>query len=99
MKRVLVMYSTDNVANAVEDIAKGEDFEYVLDGKALGVVTAQEDIPFGFKAAVQDIPAGGGIVKYQQIIGKASRLIKSGECVHIHNVEGTRGRGDQGGER
>lgn len=97
MKRVLIMYPTDNVANAIEDIAEGEEFEYTLESVPLRLV-ALENIPFGFKASVRDIPNGGDIIKYKQVIGKASRLIRAGECVHIHNVEGTRGRGDQGGD-
>jgi altronate dehydratase small subunit len=94
MKRVLVMSATDNVANAIEDIGKGEGFEYSSDGKS-GSLIAVDDIPFGFKASIRDIPSGGEIIKYKQVIGRASRHIRAGECVHIHNVEGTRGRGDQ----
>lgn len=96
MKRVLIVYPTDNVANAIADINTGDDVACVVEGRTLQL-KALEDIPFGFKAAVRDIPAGGEITKYAQVIGKASRAIKAGECVHIHNVEGTRGRGDQGG--
>lgn len=96
MKRVLIVHPTDNVANAIADINAGDDFIYVVEGRTVQL-KAQENIPFGFKTAVRDIPAGGEITKYEQVIGKASCAIKAGECVHIHNVEGTRGRGDQGG--
>lgn len=97
MKQVLIVHPSDNVANAVADIEKGDDFACDIDGRAI-TLKALENIPFGFKAALRDIPAGGDILKYEQVIGKASRAIKAGECVHIHNVEGTRGRGDQGGK-
>jgi len=43
---------------------------------------------------VRDIPAGGDIIKYKEVVGRAAVDIKAGECVHIHNVEGKRGRGD-----
>lgn len=46
------------------------------------------------KAALGNIPAGTNIVKYAHVIGRASIDIQSGELVHIHNIEGTRGRGD-----
>jgi altronate dehydratase small subunit len=96
MKNVLLAHDNDNVGNAVEDIGKGDDFAYVYDGKSVQC-KAIDDIRFGFKVAVRDIPVNGEILKYNQTVGRASRFIRTGECVHIHNVEGTRGRGDQGG--
>lgn len=97
MKRVLLVHSNDNVANAIADIKSGEDFEFMLENEHRMQLTALEDIPFGFKVAVRDIPSGNDIIKYKQVIGRTSRSISAGECVHIHNVEGTRGRGDQKG--
>jgi altronate dehydratase small subunit len=35
------------------------------------------------------------VLKYGQLIGKASRALKAGEHAHTHNVESARGRGDQ----
>ena len=64
-----------------------------MEGKTHTVI-ARDEIPFGFKAAVKDIPAGKDIIKYKEVVGKAGRDIRAGECVHIHNVEGKRGRGD-----
>lgn len=98
MKRVLLVHPDDNVANAIEDIAKGEEFAYEINGKNVPL-QALDEIPFGFKAAVKDIAAGGEVLKYCQVIGVASRAVKAGECVHVHNVEGARGRGDQGGKQ
>jgi altronate dehydratase small subunit len=39
--------------------------------------------------------------KYGEMIGKASAAIAKGALVHIHNLEGTRARGDleRSGER
>jgi altronate dehydratase small subunit len=92
------MDAADNVGNAIEDISKGDQVVYSLDG-ANQQFTAVDDIAFGFKVAVKDIPAQDPIVKYGQTTGIASRAIAAGECVHIHNVEGKRGRGDlQGGK-
>jgi SAF domain-containing protein len=51
-------------------------------------------IPSGHKLAVRPIAAGALIHKYGQVIGRAVSAIGSGEHVHVHNVEGTRGRGD-----
>ena len=33
--------------------------------------------------------------KYGEVIGAATRDIRVGEHVHVHNVEGKRGRGDR----
>lgn len=93
MKAIIVMSAQDNVGNAIEDIVQGDAFSCEVDG-AVRTFTALEDIPFGFKAAVADIPAGGDIVKYKEVVGRAARGIRAGECVHVHNVEGKRGRGD-----
>ena len=55
---------------------------------------ALDAIPFGFKIALQDILQGEAIRKYGETIGRASSLIAKGTMVHIHNLEGVRGRGD-----
>lgn len=91
-KRVKVLKLTphDNVGTALQDLKKGDTFQIILDGKVIGEDTA----PFGFKAALGNIPAGTNIVKYAHVIGRASIDIQSGELVHVHNIEGTRGRGD-----
>ena len=91
-KRVKVLKLTphDNVGTALQDLKKGDTFQIILDGKVIGEDTAKTEIPFGFKAALGNIPAGTDIVKYAH----ASIDIQSGELVHVHNIEGTRGRGD-----
>jgi altronate dehydratase len=57
-------------------------------------VTLAAAIPTGHKFATRPIAAGALIRKYGQTIGRASAPIAAGEHVHVHNVEGTRGRGD-----
>ncbi len=51
-------------------------------------------IPSGHKIALRAVAAGAPIRKYGQAIGRASAPIAPGEHVHVHNVEGIRGRGD-----
>jgi altronate dehydratase small subunit len=92
-KRALIMHPSDNVATAVEEIQAGEEVAIPLSG-ATRSLRAAEAIPFGFKVALEAIPAGAVIVKYGETIGKASRPIAVGALVHIHNLEGTRARGD-----
>ena len=83
--RILKIKEEDNVATAMQKIMPGD----VLDG-----VTALQEIPFGHKISVVPIKKGDAILKYGEVIGAASRDIGAGEHVHIHNMEGTRGRGD-----
>jgi altronate dehydratase small subunit len=83
----------DNVATLLEDAAPGTEMLIRL-GKETSAVNARESIPFGFKIAVTDIARGAAIIKYGETIGIASRDIKKGEMVHVHNLEGARGRGD-----
>ncbi len=92
-KRALIMHPSDNVATAVEEILPGEEVA-IPAGKDSLTLRAAEKIPFGFKIALKDIPPGEIIRKYGETIGKASTPIARGALVHIHNLEGTRARGD-----
>ena len=49
-------------------------------------VTAVVTIPAGHKLAVREIAQGQPVRRYNQIIGFATRLIKAGEHVHVHNI-------------
>jgi altronate dehydratase small subunit len=92
-KRALRMKANDNTATVLEEVLPGEEVGARL-GSEVTTVTAVEKVPFAFKIALSDIPKGGMIYKYGEVIGKASDDIKRGQMVHIHNLEGTRGRGD-----
>ncbi len=91
-KRALIMHPKDNVATTIEEVQAGDQVR-TASGSGAGV-TALEPIPFGFKIALEDIPPGGIIRKYGETIGKAGRPIARGALVHVHNLEGTRARGD-----
>jgi len=57
-------------------------------------VTALRPIAAGHKIALRPIALGEPIRKYGQVMGRATEAIAAGEHVHVHNVEGLRGRGD-----
>ena len=99
-KRALIMHPDDNVATGVEEIQAGEEVAVPLAGRVIALQAA-ETIPFGFKIALEDIPRGALIRKYGETIGRASTAIAKGALVHVHNLEGTRARGDleKGGGR
>ena len=92
-KRALIMHPYDNVATALEEIQMGDEVAIPVAGAAL-TLRVLEPIPFGFKVALQDIPKGEIVRKYGETIGRAGATIAKGALVHIHNLEGTRARGD-----
>ncbi|MBQ3596371.1 MAG: altronate dehydratase [Clostridia bacterium] len=50
-------------------------------------LTGNDLIPAGHKYALKDIKTGEPIIKYGQVIGRATCDIKTGEWVHTHNVK------------
>lgn len=93
MPRAIVLHSNDNVATLIDPGRAGESC--ALQGDAGGEVKLLQDVPFGHKVCIRDTASGADVLKYGQVIGKASRSIKSGEHTHVHNLESARGRGDR----
>jgi altronate dehydratase small subunit len=92
-KRALILGPKDNVASVLEEVFSEDDI--VVQGRdEIRLLQAVEDIPFGFKVAIADICQGDVVIKYGEAIGRASNNIQKGALVHIHNIEGARGRGD-----
>ncbi|MEH7117044.1 UxaA family hydrolase [Neobacillus vireti] len=89
--KFVVLNPQDNVGVALDNLLEGEILHIAQDS----IVTLKNMIEFGHKFSLQSIKQGDFIIKYGEIIGRSSRNIESGEHVHIHNVEGNRGRGDQ----
>jgi altronate dehydratase small subunit len=89
----LVMNEKDDVATVLHDMPSGSDIHF-FKGAKMQTLSLIDPIPFGHKAAIAFIKQGAEVYKYGDIIGKATRDIQAGEHVHVHNIEGTRGRGD-----
>jgi (2R)-sulfolactate sulfo-lyase subunit beta len=47
-----------------------------------------DPVPLGHKLALRDLPAGEQVIKYGIAIGRATRDIRAGEHVHVHNIKG-----------
>lgn len=92
-KRAILMHPQDNVATAVEEVEPGDEVG-ISGGAETRTLHAVEAVPFGFKIALEEIPRGAFILKYGETIGKAGVRIPKGALVHVHNLEGTRARGD-----
>lgn len=80
--KAVVMDKKDNVATAIVPIKKGERVQ--IGEREIEVL---DDIPQGHKFAIKEIKAGESIIKYGEIMGIATKDIKPGEYVHIHNVK------------
>ena len=73
------------MAVALTELAAGE--EVLLSGESGARVRLLERIPFAHKLALEDIEAGGRIVKYGVPVAFARGPIRRGEWVHTHNAE------------
>lgn len=91
--KFIVIDIEDNVATALIPLTAGELLS--VDSSSSIKITILRDIPFGHKFALKDIKKGTPLIKYGETIGSATEYIKKGDHVHIHNVEGLRGRGDR----
>lgn len=94
LQNAIIIDEKDNVATALVRLEKGDETIVAIADGDLKIVLV-EMIPFGHKLAVQDIEKGGPVIKFGEIIGNATCRISKGFCVHVHNVEGIKGRGDR----
>jgi len=86
MIKVLRINKNDNVIIALDSIKKGEKYkveEYIW--------IAKENINFGHKIALTDIPKNESVIKYGEEIGYAIQGIKRGDWVHKHNLQSNQG--------
>ncbi len=91
MKRALTMDSRDNVATALAALEPGDEVEVLSAAReVVQRIRANSSLPLGHKIALVDIAAGNDVVKYGTKIGRASKPIRAGDYVHIHNVTSDR---------
>ena len=81
-RKCIQLAVNDNVLIICTDIKANEILihsgtEYLVD----------RDIAIGHKIATKNIAKGGSIIKFSTIIGTATKDIKKGEHVHIHNIK------------
>ncbi|WP_077624687.1 UxaA family hydrolase [Sediminibacillus massiliensis] len=92
--KFVFLNDSDSVAVCLEDIPAGAVVPVITNNGPLEV-ELKDSIKFGHKFAVRKIDKGHEIFKYGEIIGTATEDIEVGQHVHIHNLEGIRGRGDK----
>ena len=94
METIMVMKENDNVAVCLSDKKVGDVVEFGEPSETVRI-TLLDDIPFAHKFSLTDMDTGEKVIKYGEVIGIASKPIKVGQWVHVHNVESVRGRGDK----
>lgn len=93
--RALIIHPDDNVANLIGPGRKGESVQCTVEGQtATLTISLLDEIPSNHKFARVNIKVGDPIIKYGLSMGRASRDIRAGQYVHVHNIESNRGRGD-----
>jgi altronate dehydratase len=78
---VLVLHPKDNVGVAMSALAAGTPIE--IEEQTL---TLPEPVSLGHKIALRPVSNGGQIIKYGEVIGRATKDIEEGQWVHTHNV-------------
>lgn len=96
MIRALALHRDDNVATLIDDGRKGDECH--VHGKQTVSLRLAEGIAYGHKVALRDLGSGDPVTKYGQVIGLATKSIRMGEHIHVHNIEAQRGRGDKVGK-
>ncbi len=88
----------DNVATVFSEVKTGS--EVTIQDKLGGIrkLISLSDIPYGHKIALVPMAPGDAIYKYGERIGVATKPVREGEYVHVHNLDSMRGRGDLRGE-
>jgi len=81
----LLMDEQDNVVTCVAAVSKGTQIIYHKDGEVC-TLTAEDDIPYCHKAALEDLPEGTEVRKYGEMIGKTTAPIAKGHWVSHENI-------------
>jgi altronate dehydratase small subunit len=91
MKKAITMDARDNVATALVALEPGDEVEVLsATREVVQHLRANDALPLGHKVALMDIAANGDVIKYGAKIGRASKPIRAGDYVHIHNVTSDR---------
>jgi (2R)-sulfolactate sulfo-lyase subunit alpha len=87
----LVHAPDDVVGVAVQDIEPGQGVPGKIQSNGQPLqLDVLDPVPLGRKLALRDLPAGEQVIKYGIAIGRATRDIRAGEHVHVHNIKGER---------
>lgn len=86
--RVILLHPSDDVAIARVPLEPGQ----LVSVRGLEI-TVRQPVPAGHKVALRALAPGDRVLRYGQLIGRATAPIEPGDHVHLHNLsfdEGTR---------
>ncbi len=87
------IHPDDNVATLINDTEeKSEVIIISSEGETVQRVKALNSILLAHKLAIAKIEKDADIIKYGEVIGRATQSIGKGAHVHIHNVDSRRVR-------
>lgn len=91
MAKMIKINPIDNVATSLST-NKLNETAIIVDKTMMQVdkIISIENIAFANKIALVDIEKDGQVLKYGEVIGIATKDIKKGSLVHVHNVRSTR---------
>ena len=92
-RKAIIVNPKDNVATGLTDLEAGDVVEMEIDKRVISM-TLVDPIPLGHKFSLTRIKSDSPIIKYGEIIGKATTDIQPGQHVHVHNIGSTRAGGD-----
>ena len=79
---LLRLSAEDNVYVLMGSLAQGDRLRI-----GARTIVCESPLELGHKVAARDIEIGEKIIKYGAPIGSATRDIRTGEHVHLHNVK------------
>lgn len=79
--RIILLHPKDSVAVARLPLQPGDAI--VVSGREIRV---RQAVPAGHKVAVRHAAPGANVLRYGQVIGRASIPIEAGDHVHLHNL-------------
>lgn len=72
----------------VEEVETGQSLSgWCMETDKTFTVTATQPIPLGHKIALKNIAEGDDVIKYGEVIGRASASITLGAHLHVHNTK------------
>ena len=86
MPKALHIHVTDNIAVCTSAVQPGDEVEILEPDGSRGAVKAVEAIAFCNKIALCDIASGEEVLKYGEVVGKATEDIRKGCLVNDRNI-------------
>lgn len=83
--KIFCINRSDNVGTLLLNVKSGK--HTIFGETSLETIDVLEYIKNGHKVAINIIKSGASVVKYGVVIGQATKDIKIGEWVHLHNMK------------